>query len=116
MEIGKKIAFLRKQQNFTQEQLAREVGVSVPAVSKWETGAAMPDISLLMPSLYVDHDFKYLWFLIFLVTYLINKRADVFAGNYFTQISDMIHVEDNDRHLVFLTQGCGRQIHDFQTA
>ena len=49
MEIGKKIAFLRKQQNFTQEQLAKEVGVSVPAVSKWETGAAMPDISLLMP-------------------------------------------------------------------
>lgn len=49
MEIGKKIAFLRKQQNLTQEYLAKEVGVSVPAVSKWETGAASPDISLLMP-------------------------------------------------------------------
>ena len=49
MTIGEKIASLRKQQNLTQEQLARALDISVPAVSKWENGATMPDISLLAP-------------------------------------------------------------------
>ena len=33
----------------TQEQLASEIFVSAKAVSKWETGAGFPDISLLEP-------------------------------------------------------------------
>lgn len=47
--IGKRIARLRKKKNITQEQLANAVGVSVPAVSKWENQITAPDISLLSP-------------------------------------------------------------------
>ena len=46
MNIGNKIRELRKQRGITQEQLADCVGVSFQAVSKWETGIALPDITL----------------------------------------------------------------------
>lgn len=47
--MGGRIAAQRKQRGLTQEQLGRLVGVSTPAVSKWETGASLPDILLLSP-------------------------------------------------------------------
>ena len=47
MQIGATIARLRREANITQEQLAAAVGVSAPAVSKWETGQSYPDITLL---------------------------------------------------------------------
>lgn len=46
MNIGHKIKALRKQRGITQEQLANHLGVSFQAVSKWETGIALPDITL----------------------------------------------------------------------
>ena len=49
LRIGKKILMLRKEKNITQEELALKVGVSAGAVSKWENGNSMPDISLLAP-------------------------------------------------------------------
>ncbi|MCD7991427.1 MAG: helix-turn-helix domain-containing protein [Clostridia bacterium] len=49
INIGPRIAALRKSKSMTQEQLALSLGVSPPAVSKWETGASCPDISLLCP-------------------------------------------------------------------
>ena len=45
--LAKNIAKYRKAQGFTQEELARTVGVSFQAVSKWETGQSCPDIALL---------------------------------------------------------------------
>ena len=47
MELGKKIKQLRFKAQLTQEQLAEKLGVGPQAVSKWETGAAMPDITAL---------------------------------------------------------------------
>lgn len=47
MDIGNKIMTLRKRENITQEKLAAEMGVSIAAVSKWETGNSMPDITML---------------------------------------------------------------------
>ncbi|HBA68770.1 MAG TPA: hypothetical protein DCZ40_05355 [Lachnospiraceae bacterium] len=45
--IGRWIAFLRKEQKLTQEQLAERLGVSNRSVSRWENGRGMPDFPLL---------------------------------------------------------------------
>lgn len=47
MNIGLKIKELRKKRGVTQEQLAQSIGVSFQAVSKWENGVALPDITLV---------------------------------------------------------------------
>lgn len=47
MEMGQIIRDLRREAGVTQEQLAEALNVSFQAVSKWETGAAMPDIAML---------------------------------------------------------------------
>ena len=39
----------RKELGLTQEQVAKYLNVSIPAVSKWEKGSTSPDISLLAP-------------------------------------------------------------------
>ncbi len=49
LKIGGKILELRKARGMTQEQLAAALGVSAPAVSKWETDSSYPDITLLCP-------------------------------------------------------------------
>ena len=46
--VGKTIAKLRQNKNMTQQQLAAALGVSHQAVSKWETGAALPDVQTLI--------------------------------------------------------------------
>lgn len=47
MKIGKFIADCRKKQNLTQLQLAERLNITDRAVSKWENGRSMPDISLI---------------------------------------------------------------------
>jgi len=47
MTLNENIKYYRKKMNLTQEQLAEIMGVSVGAVSKWESGLANPDIMLL---------------------------------------------------------------------
>ena len=48
-KIGKFIAELRKEKNLTQSNLAEHLGVSTNAVSKWERGICLMDMSLLKP-------------------------------------------------------------------
>lgn len=45
--IGEKIKELRKAQDVTQEKLADYLNISYQAVSKWENGLALPDVSLI---------------------------------------------------------------------
>lgn len=47
-KIGKFIAMCRKQQKLTQLQLAEKLSVTDRAVSKWETGKAMPDTAIML--------------------------------------------------------------------
>lgn len=46
-KIGKLISDLRKKQGLTQEQLGDKVGVGFRAVSKWERGITLPDITII---------------------------------------------------------------------
>lgn len=48
-KIGKFIAELRKEKNLTQEQLAQKLNITKNAVSKWERGLCLMDMSLLKP-------------------------------------------------------------------
>lgn len=45
--VAKAIAYLRKRAGYTQKDLADRLGVSDKAVSKWERGLGLPDVSLL---------------------------------------------------------------------
>ena len=47
LQIGAVLSECRHKQKVTQEELAEYLGVSKAAVSKWETGASYPDITLL---------------------------------------------------------------------
>lgn len=49
MQIGEMIRKHRKMKNMTQEEMARRLGVTAPAVNKWENGNSLPDIMLLAP-------------------------------------------------------------------
>ena len=48
IKIGKFIAERRKLVNLTQSQLAKKLGITDRAVSKWETGRAMPDTAIML--------------------------------------------------------------------
>lgn len=47
--MGQIIKKLRKEHNFTQEELAEQLGVTFQAISKWENDSGMPDISQVIP-------------------------------------------------------------------
>ena len=47
--IGRFIAELRKEKKLTQIDLANKLGITDRAISKWENGRGMPDLSLLTP-------------------------------------------------------------------
>ncbi|RKI91148.1 helix-turn-helix domain-containing protein [Parablautia intestinalis] len=46
--IASYLQFLRKSHNYTQEDLAGKLDISRQAVSKWETGTAIPDLEILL--------------------------------------------------------------------
>ncbi len=48
MKLNEKIFYCRRKAGLSQEALAEELGVSRQAVSKWETGDAVPEISKLV--------------------------------------------------------------------
>lgn len=49
MDIGSVIKKYRKELGYTQEEMANRLGVTTPAVNKWENGNSNPDIELLAP-------------------------------------------------------------------
>lgn len=49
IKTGKFIASLRKEKGLTQVSLANRLSISDKTVSKWERGAGLPDVSLMLP-------------------------------------------------------------------
>ena len=47
IQVGQNIRSLRRKRQASQEDLAETIGVTVQAISKWETGKANPDLMLL---------------------------------------------------------------------
>lgn len=92
-KIGETICSLRKENKLTQQQLSKLLGVSIAAISKWETNIAHPDIELLPKIADIFHvSIDYLFH------YHINpdnsrlymmKQADTFfnQGDYFSAMS-----------------------------
>ena len=61
MSIGNRISELRSRQNLSQEDLARELGISRQAVSKWERDLSSPDtLNLIKLSQILNADLEYL--------------------------------------------------------
>ena len=48
-KFGAFVAELRKEKGITQKELAEKLCISDKAISKWETGKAIPDVTLLVP-------------------------------------------------------------------
>ncbi len=48
MILADKIILMRKQQGWSQEQLAEQLAVSRQSVSKWESGASIPDLDKIL--------------------------------------------------------------------
>ena len=49
MKLSANIRRMRKEKGLTQEQVAQALGVTAPAVNKWERGASGPDLVLMAP-------------------------------------------------------------------
>ena len=49
MTLGTNIKAARKKMGLTQGELASQIGVTSQAVSRWESGAGLPDISMIVP-------------------------------------------------------------------
>ena len=69
MKIGAFISERRKAKGWTQSQLAEKLEITDKAVSKWETGRSMPDLSLFLP----------------LCTLLEVTLNELFAGEYIAE-------------------------------
>ena len=48
-KFGAFVASLRKEKGYTQKELAQRLFLSNQAISKWETGASIPDTAMLLP-------------------------------------------------------------------
>lgn len=61
MSLGERITELRKISGISQNQLAKDMGVSRQAVSKWENGQSTPDpIKIIHLAQILDTDVEYL--------------------------------------------------------
>lgn len=45
--LAQNLVYFRKQNNFTQEELAKRLHISYQAVSKWENGLSLPNVRQL---------------------------------------------------------------------
>lgn len=112
--VGKNIYALRKQNGFTQEELAGKLGVTSQAVSKWENCTTAPDISLL-PELAAVFKTS----IDALLGYAAEKKTSAFyeerykSAEYYWGVKpsfmclEVLRILPPDRPLKVLDAGCG---------
>ncbi len=87
MNFGERISDLRKRQGLTQEELAKLLGVTNQAVSKWESNKCCPDIELLPQ---IADVFKCS------IDYLFNRQAGfVDTGNTYELCTEFPWMDDD---------------------
>lgn len=98
MNIGAVIKQYRKELGLTQEEMANRLGVTTPAVNKWENGNSNPDIELLAPISRLLN--------ISLDTLLSfhEKLADEEIANIIKQMDDMFDKEGYDKTFHWVSQ------------
>lgn len=82
--LGANIRFFRKNKGFTQEELAGMLGVTPQAVSRWESEAGLPDVSMIVPiaqTLNITTDA--------LLGYQVQSQDDRIAGQVFEKIKEL---------------------------
>jgi transcriptional regulator with XRE-family HTH domain len=94
--IGSAVLKLRKAKNITQEELAKILGVTNQAVSKWETGGGSPDIELLpLIADYFDVSIDKLF-----------GRSMSDYSDIDTETAEHIHSFDNDKKMKAAIEHC----------
>ena len=88
--MGQIIRRLRKEKNLTQEELAMQLNVTNQAVSKWEKGDCMPDISQVVP-----------------LANVFEVSTDVLFGRIDTDSDEVIDsfINDTDKKICNLPEG-----------
>lgn len=87
--LGANIKYFRKNKGFTQEELAGMLGVTPQAVSRWESEAGLPDVSLIVPiaqTLNITTDA--------LLGYQVQSQDDRVAGLVFEKMKEFENVEN----------------------
>ena len=97
MSLPEKLLFLRKQNGFTQMELAEKLNVSRQAISRWEVGAALPSTDNLktLGELYGVS-----------VDYLLNTSVDQLGSSSVQNeqsFSSSISEVDKKKHLILYT-------------
>ena len=87
--LGANIRYFRKNKGFTQEELAGMLGVTPQAVSRWESEAGLPDVSMIVPiaqTLNITTDA--------LLGYQMQNQDDRVAGMVFEKMKEFENVEN----------------------
>ncbi len=97
MTFADKLIELRRQNSLSQEALAEKLDISRQAISRWETGAAMPDAQnlLLMSKLFGVT-----------VDYLINEECQAGSTLQMEEISELYQIKQKQRN----TRNCTRAL------
>ncbi len=90
MILAEKITMLRKKSGWSQEELAMQLNISRQAVSKWESGASIPDLDKII------------------------KLSEVFGVSTDFLLKDSLDVEEIDNaYLTVTREEEDEQIHKF---
>ena len=101
MKINEVIRQRRKELGLTQDRVAELLGVSAPAVNKWENGNSYPDITLLPPlARLLKTDLNTL-------LSFQDELTDLEVANLMNEVAEQVKPEIWKPHLKWRGTGCG---------